>query len=151
DMVQSPFVDHSGSETVQLLEELPEGELIRLKLVGPDFDNPDQNTQTNIEIKLGPKEGTGEDRLLAAGIDAMEEDGRILFNGFAWNFPDKDLKARLDREFDTFAENPVVIEEVITRAQRMPKELFYIPGLLLLGLVVWLQRGRARKLKPAAA
>ncbi len=151
DMVQPPFVDHSGSETVQLLQDLPEGELIRLKLVGPDFDNPDQNTQTNIEIKLGPKEGTGEDRLLAAGIDAMEEDGRILFNGFAWNFPDKDLKARLDREFDTFAENPVVIEEVITKADRMPKELFYIPGLLLLGLVVWLQRGRARKLKPAAA
>jgi hypothetical protein len=36
-------------------------------------------------------------------------------------------------------------------ADRMPKEVFYIPALVLLGLIVFLQRGRQRRLAPAVA
>ncbi len=151
DMISPPFEARSGAETIQLLEELPEGETIRLKLVGPDFDNPDQMTQTNIEIELGAPGGSGEDRLFDVGIDAMEEDGRLVFNGFAWNFPDAALKKRFDDEFDALdPDNPVVIEQILTRRDRMPKEIFYIPALLLLGLVVLLQKGRARSVGTAA-
>ena len=151
DMVEPPFESHPPTETMQLLEELPEGELIRLRIVGPDFDDADKMTQTNIEIALGPQGGSGEDRLFDAGLDVLAEDDQLIFNGFAWNFPDQDLKERFDQEFDTFGDSPVVVEEVLTRRDRMPKELFYIPALLLLGLVVWLQRGRARRSQPAPA
>ncbi len=152
DMVSPPFETRSGAETIQLLEELPEGEIIRLKLVGPDFDDPDRMTQTNIEIELGVPGGSGEERLFDVGLDAMEEDGRLVFNGFAWNFPDAALKKRFDEEFDTLdPDNPVVIEQILTRRDRMPKEIFYIPALLLLGLVIMLQKGRARSSGPAAA
>ncbi len=151
DMVEPPFEVHPAAQTMQLLEELPEGEVIRLRIVGPDFDDPDKLTQTNIEIELGPVGGSGEDRLFDAGLDVLAEDDVLVFNGFAWNFPDRDLKERFDQEFDTFGDTPVVIEEVLTRRDRLPKELFYIPGLALLALVMWLQRGRARKTAAQAA
>ncbi len=152
DMIEPPYEARPGAETAAILEELPEGEVVRLRIVGPDFDNPDKLTQTNIQIVLGPKEGSGEDRLLAVGINAYEADGRMIFDGFAWNFPDKDLKERFDREFDTFnPDNPVVVERILTRRDRMPKEVFYIPALLLLGLVVALQRRRRDKAAAASA
>ena len=151
DTIEPPFEIHAADQTIGLVESLPEGESIRLRLVGPDFDDPDKMTQTNIEVVMGPKEGTAEDRLMAIGLDVLEEDGKISFNGFTWNFPDQDLKERLDQEFEFYGDSPVIVEEVLTRRDRMPKEIFYIPGLALLALVVWLQLGRARKTKTAAA
>ncbi len=151
DTIEPPFEIHAADQTIGLVESLPEGESVRLRLVGPDFDDPDKMTQTNIEVVMGPKEGTAEDRLMAIGLDVLEEDGKITFSGFTWNFPDQDLKERLDQEFEFYGDSPVIVEEVLTRRDRMPKEIFYIPGLALLALVIWLQRGRARKIKPAAA
>ncbi len=145
DMIEPPFEAVSNAEMTQTLEELPEGTKIRLKLVGPDFDDPDRTTQTNIAVTLGAEGGSGEDRLADIGINAFEEDGRLRFDGFSWNFGDQALKERLDKEFDTFNdEMPVVIDQILVPRDRMPKEVFYIPGLLLLGLVVMLQRRRVR-------
>ncbi len=151
DMIEPPYESHAGTEMVQTIEQLPEGAPLRLTLEGPDFDNPDRLTSTNIEVKLGPAEGTAEDRLMAIGLDVTEEDGKLLFNGFSWNFPDKDLKERLDQEFEFYGDPPVIIKQALTERARMPKEVFYIPALLLLGLVAWLQRTRARKFNPATA
>ncbi len=146
DMIEPPFEAHTAGETVQMLEEQPEGTKVRLKLVGPDFDDPDRLTQTNIEITLGPKGASAEDRLADLGIMTIEEEGRLRFDGFSFNFKDRDLKERLEKEFDTFIDDkPVVIDQLLTPRDRMPKEVFYIPALLLLGLVVFLQRRRARR------
>ena len=53
--------------------------------------------------------------------------------------------ARLGQEFDFYAAEPVVVESVAVPATRMPKEIFYIPALLLLAVVVWSQRRRQTK------
>jgi len=45
-------------------------------------------------------------------------------------------------DYDFYGDQPVEIKTVQTPAKRFPKELFYLPALLLLGLVVWLQRRR---------
>ena len=145
DMIEPPFEARTGGAVMQSLEALPEGEQVRLRLTGPDFDNPDRLTSTNIQVTLGAKGGSGEDRLADVGINAYEEDGKLRFDGFSWNFKDQALKERLDKEFDTFNDEiPVVIDQVLVPRARMPKEIFYIPALLLLGLVVFLQRRRAR-------
>jgi hypothetical protein len=44
--------------------------------------------------------------------------------------------------FDFYGDEPVEIVTVQTETERMPKEIFYIPALLLLGLVIGLQRRR---------
>ncbi|MFX4221028.1 MAG: DUF3394 domain-containing protein [Thalassobaculum sp.] len=45
-------------------------------------------------------------------------------------------------DFDFYADNPVRIAEIHVAVERLPKEIFYIPALLLLGLVIVLQRRR---------
>ena len=47
--------------------------------------------------------------------------------------------------FDFYADDPVKVSEVLTPSSRMPKEIFYIPALLLLGLVYLMQNGRRKK------
>jgi len=44
--------------------------------------------------------------------------------------------------YDFYGDVPVAVQTVQEPAQRMPKEIFYIPALLLLGIVVLLQRRR---------
>jgi len=48
-------------------------------------------------------------------------------------------------------DNPLVIDKVLLKRDRLAKELFYIPALLLLGLICMLQLGRQRKAKAQAA
>ncbi len=50
--------------------------------------------------------------------------------------------AYLSKDFDFYGENPVVLERVQVRAERMPKEIFYIPAFILLAIVILLQRRR---------
>jgi hypothetical protein len=47
--------------------------------------------------------------------------------------------------FDFYAADPVEIVSVLSPADRLPKQVFYIPALLLLALVVMLQRRRQTK------
>ncbi|MEL6283755.1 MAG: DUF3394 domain-containing protein, partial [Pseudomonadota bacterium] len=49
---------------------------------------------------------------------------------------------RLGREFDFYGDAPVQISAVSVPNERAPKEVFYIPAFLLLGLVILLQRRR---------
>jgi len=47
--------------------------------------------------------------------------------------------------FDFYGDTPVEIVEVLAPSTQLPKELIFIPALLLLALVALLQRGRARQ------
>ena len=146
DMVSPPFDERPGSAALSLIAAQPENATIRLRLVGPDFDDPEAKTQTVMVVNLG-KKGDGEERLANAGLNVLEEDGKVVFDGFAWNFKDRALKERFEKQFLTGEpDNPIVIDAVLTPRERMPKEVFYIPALLLLGFVVMLQRARARAL-----
>jgi len=51
----------------------------------------------------------------------------------------------LSQKFDFYGDKPVIITNVYEPAQRMPKEVFYIPALLLLGLVIASQLYRRRR------
>ena len=61
--------------------------------------------------------------------------------------PGSPLFEKIGKKFDFYADDPVVISEVQVRADRVRKEVFYIPALLLLGLVVFLQTRRRDKVK----
>jgi hypothetical protein len=47
--------------------------------------------------------------------------------------------------FDFYGVAPVVIAEVQRPADRLPAQLFFIPALLLLALVIFMQRRRQTK------
>ncbi|MEL7081061.1 MAG: DUF3394 domain-containing protein [Pseudomonadota bacterium] len=47
------------------------------------------------------------------------------------------------QEFDYYLDDPVVIAKVEVENERLPKEMFFIPALLLLAGIVLIQRRRA--------
>ena len=49
---------------------------------------------------------------------------------------------KIGKLFDYYGDEPVVISQVKSKAERMPKELFYIPAFLLLAFVFFMQRRR---------
>lgn len=140
DKIQPPYDLIPGSELVQVAENHPVGEPLRLKVVGPDFDYPDKLAQLTLLADLG-EAGDGETRLQQAGLSViMDEEGAALEEPFAGTAFFQTLQM-----FDFYADPVVRVTQVQLPAERMPKEVFYIPALFVLAIVVWLQRRRQTK------
>ncbi len=140
DAISPPYEEKPGSEAMMIFADQPADASVRVRIAGPDFDDFDEVNFTNVILNLGG-EGDGEARFTNAGIMIMEEEGQIQVDGLTW---DSKLK-HLDRLFTMGdLDNPVYIDKVLLKRERPAKELFYIPALLLLGLIVVLQRRRHR-------
>ncbi|QDZ00329.1 TRAP transporter permease [Nitratireductor mangrovi] len=138
DYVQPPYIDRPGTEVVDIAAELPENASLRMVISGPDFDNPDEIVERTILAELGAA-GDGLMRLDQAGLPVRIEDGvAVLDEPFAGTrfFTD------FTDTFDFYGDEPVQVKLVQTAAERMPKEVFYIPAVLLLGVIVLFQRRR---------
>ena len=57
-------------------------------------------------------------------------------------FSDSPFFDTIGKTFDFYADDPVQIADILRPADRMPKEVFYIPAAMLLALIVFLQRRR---------
>lgn len=140
DKVQAPYNIIPGSELVEVAGNHPVGEPLRLRVVGPDFDFPDKLAQLTLLADLG-EAGDGETRLAQAGLSVMvDADGAELEEPFAGTAFFQTLQM-----FDFYADPVVRIDQIQLPAERVAKEVFYIPALLLLFVVVWLQRRRQTK------
>ncbi|MFK7996018.1 MAG: TRAP transporter permease [Granulosicoccus sp.] len=140
DRVDPPFVELPSVQLLEAAENQPVGEPLRLQVVGPDFDYPDKLAQITVLADLG-EPGDGETRLAQAGLTVIiEEDGAILEEPFPGTAFFQTLQM-----FDFYGEPMVTIEKVQLPAERIAKEVFYIPALLLLAIVVFFQRRRQTK------
>jgi len=140
DQVQAPFEELPSSQLIEVAENQPVGEPLRLQVVGPDFDNPDKLAQITVLADLG-EPGDGETRLEQAGLTViMEDDGVTLEEPFAGTAFFQTLQM-----FDFYADPLVRVEKIQLPAERIAKEVFYLPALLLLAIVIWFQRRRQTK------
>ncbi len=138
DQVSPPYVDKPGVEALTLAEAMPDGGKMRITISGADFDDPDAKNNTTILLNLGPK-ADGESRLTKAGLMILEEDGKVIVDGLTFDSKHK----QIDKLFSIGeAENPVIIETVHIEKERIAKEVFYIPAIVLLFLIIFLQRRR---------
>jgi hypothetical protein len=80
-----------------------------------------------------PEGASGEDRLAKLGIQTYEQDGKILIDTVTFGSQAADLGLEMDQQ----------ILSVKAPTERWPKELMWLPGFLLFGAVVWLQRRRS--------
>ncbi len=134
--IEDPFVYTPASEMFTLAATAEDGTSLRVRIAGETLDGKD--VETTIALPLGNKsDGDGAARIdKNAGLAfRTEDDGTVFtdivaFGGFA---QEKGI------DFDW------VVQRVEVKSDRLPKELFYIPALALLGLICWLQLGRARK------
>jgi TRAP transporter 4TM/12TM fusion protein len=135
DMVHPPFDDVSGVEAVRLAELAPPDGALRMVIEGPDFDNPDRMIRRTILVDLGPP-GDGAGRLQKAGLSVLE--GTAELEEPLVGTP---VFQELHR-FDFYGDVPVEIATVQVENERMPKEVFYLPALLVLAVVIAFQRRR---------
>ncbi len=136
DYVEPPFNDLPGTQLIEMAGDAPANGDVRFVISGPDFDTGKINTRT-IVAQLGAP-GDGEERLKRSGLVVMEDDGKAVLEE---PFPGTTFFQILS-EYDFYGDTPVEITKVETEAERMPKEIFYIPALVLLTFVVLMQRRR---------
>jgi hypothetical protein len=137
-MVQDPFRTLDGSRFETVLAEVPEGERLRLLIRGPDFNTGETAETTLVVDATG---ATGAERLANTGLLLLPE-GEVMRLDEPM-FGTETAEALID--FDFYADAPVTLASIQVAQDRMPAQVFYIPALLLLGLVVLLQRRRQTK------
>jgi len=141
DRVSPPFEIRAGAEIGAIAAARPAGDELRILVTGPDFRRPDETDQIHLVVPLG-EPGDGLARLERAGLPVLVEDGVAKleepFPGSAYEY--------LGRQLDFYSDAPVVIAEIALPRSRIAKEIFYIPAVLLIGLVILVQRRRRRAL-----
>ncbi len=137
DQVVPEFENRPGTELVALAGRLPADSELRIHVEGPNFNNPDKIDKTTLIIPLG-KAGPGDRRLQQAGVVIVSE-GKLA--KLEEPLPASKLEKQL-KSYDFYGDKPVVVTNVLMPNERMPKEILYIPALLLLGLVILMQRRR---------
>ena len=125
------------AQLVQMADEACDGASLRVRIGGEDF-RTGKEVETTVALLLGPRsDGDGTARLEKnSGIAfRTEDDGRVFVDNVAFGRYAAEKGIDFDWE----------VKRIEVDADRPPAEIFYIPALLLLGLVIMLQLGRIRK------
>ena len=136
DMAYPPLEAAPATEIVAIATGMPEDAQIRVRVTGVDLD--DNPVDKVVMLPLGAQRD-GAERLLEAGLELREEDGKMLVDNIV--FGSAAEKQQIDFDYE--------IASVQRAADRPPKQLMFIPALVLLGLIMFLQRGRRARLATA--
>ena len=137
DQVSDKYTLAQGPAGLELMASAEDGVPVRLTITGPDFDTGDLRPTT---IVVPAMSGDADTALSEQGLTVMEEDGQLLLEE---PFPGTPHFETLGTEYDYYGDLPVIVTGVEVENDRMPKEIFFIPALLLLAGVVMIQRPRA--------
>ena len=129
DMLHDPYREVAPAQLEQVLETLPAESQLRLRVRGEDAVGDSKEFSVLLPIPSG---ATGAERLEKLGLMLYEQDGKVLIDSVAFNSPAADAGLDFDQQI------------MLVRAPTEPwtKELMWIPSLLVLALVIWLQRRR---------
>jgi len=139
DMVQSPFRDVAPSGFEQAVADAADGDSLRLLIEGPDFNTGEVASTTLVMAIEGS--GSAAERIDASGLLLIPEGETVRLDEPMFGSASAETLA----DFDFYADEPVRLSAVQTAQQRLPEQVFYIPALLLLGLVIMMQRRRQTK------
>ena len=135
DRIQSPFEQVEPSAFATALGNATEGEELRLVVSGPDFDTGDIK-ETTLVLPVGA--GSADERMAASGLLLLDEDGVTKMDEPSFSSP---FAGSLG-SFDFYGDEPVQIASVQAPANQLPKELVFIPALIFLMFIGFLQRAR---------
>ncbi|WP_282051567.1 TRAP transporter permease [Phaeobacter inhibens] len=134
-----PFASTDPAALVETVATAPAGSELRITVEGPDFDTGEQKTTTLIlPVADG---GDGQTQVDAFGLMLLPEDGVVKLDEPMFGTP---AQSGMD-SFDFYGDEPVRLLSVQAPADQLPKELIFIPALLLLAMIAFLQRARASK------
>jgi len=138
DMAYPPLIEETPAKLEEMVASMDPGSRVRIAVKGEKLSGKEY-TKT-LMLQVGD-EASGKERMEGIGIETREEDGKILVDNVV--FSSQAEKAGID--FDQEVLN------IQMPSHRPPKQLMFIPALLLYALVWFVQRGRIKKLTPAAA
>ncbi|MBK3870036.1 TRAP transporter fused permease subunit [Pseudomonas stutzeri] len=129
DILHDPYRDIAPTELVQALERVEEDSQLRLRVLGED----DVGDPREFVVLLAIPDGeSGAEKLEKIGLLTYEQDGKVLVDSVTFGSPAAEAGLEFDQQ----------ILRVRAPTDRWPKELMWVPGFLLFGLIVWLQRRR---------
>ncbi|WP_461607525.1 TRAP transporter permease [Aeromonas rivipollensis] len=130
DMVHDPYRETPPAQLAQTLGEVEADSTLRLRIQGEDAVGKLRQSTVLLAVPAG---ADGEARLTSLGLALYEQDGKTLIDNVTFGSPAAAAGMEFDQE----------ILSVKAPTERWHKELMWIPGFLLFGAVVWLQRRRA--------
>jgi len=134
--IQPPFQSVEPAAISQALGSASAGDEIRVVVSGPDFDTG--NMKDTTLVLAVPEDGTGDERLESFGLTLLTDDGVVALEEPIFGTPFADTMSG----FDFYGDDPVALTSVEAPSSQLPKELVFIPALLLLALIAMLQKGR---------
>lgn len=137
DQVSEKYSIAQGPAAMELMAQAETGKELRILIEGPDFDTGQIRPTT---ITLPAIAGDADAALDAQGLLVLP-DGDVL--AMDEPFPGTPFFETLGIEYDFYGDTPVQITQVQVENNRFPKELFFIPALILLAGLVAIQRRRA--------
>ncbi|MBL0578589.1 TRAP transporter permease [Aeromonas caviae] len=132
DLLHDPYRDTAPAELAQTMGQVEAESTLRLRMEGEDAVGKLRRFTVLLPV---PDGASGEDRLNKLGIQTYEQDGKILIDTVTFGSQAADLGLEMDQQ----------ILSVKAPTERWPKELMWLPGFLLFGAVVWLQRRRVAR------
>jgi hypothetical protein len=145
DRIAPEYTDAPTSKFYEVAANLPQGDRLTFLIKGQSLEG--EETSKTVGVQLGPKAGSGN-----AVADARKRlaDAGMTVSGFgdtmqvsAVRFGSAAAKARIEQGFE--------IVGVKVPNDRVSAHWFYIPGLLIVALVWFMQGLRMRRSAPAAA
>ncbi|QPP51674.1 TRAP transporter permease [Halomonas sp. SS10-MC5] len=137
DRIHDPYESVPPADFAQALASVDDGSQLRVQVAGEDAFGDPLTTYVLVPV---PRGDTAEERMERLGLELMTEDDRTLVDFVEFGSTAEDLGFDFDQE----------IVEVLAPVDRWAKEWMWLPGFLVFGLVVVLQR-RRRQQRPTTA
>ena len=138
DRLQPPFASVEPSQLSAALDTAAPGDELRMVVSGPDFDTGKTKDTTLVLNVEG--EGTGAERLEKTGLILVPEGDIVKMDEPSFSSPFAESLG----SFDFYLDEPVQIKSIQAPSAQSPKELVFIPALLLLLLIGWIQSRREK-------
>ncbi|WP_112323822.1 TRAP transporter permease [Oceanibium sediminis] len=134
DKIEEPYNTQVGPAALTAISEAPAGAPLRLTISGPDFDTGEIADTT---IQISPElDGDAMARLDPYGLTIMEEGDSLLLEE---PFPGTPYFEQIGNNYDFYGDTPVTVSQVQLENDRLPKEIFFLPALLLMFGIAALQ------------
>ncbi len=131
DKVYEPMHELAATEISATAEKVAVDGDLQMTVAGENIDG--KFVEKAVLLPLGPA-GSGADRLSHAGLELREEGGKILVDNVV--FGSAAQTAGIDFDWEVI--------NIKVEAERPPKQLMFIPALILLALIAALQRRRLK-------
>ncbi len=138
DMVYPEFTKAPPARLEQIVAEVSPGTQLAMWVKGHKFDGTEYSKV--VVLQVGDA-ATGKERLSTMGFETRTEAGKVLVDIVSFASPAEKAGIDFDQE----------ILNILVPNDRSPKQIMFIPAIVLLAFIYWLQRGRLRKQAAAAA